>query len=322
MLTYRKVPHPKYERHIVPKPVHQGSAYGYIYVPEGRKIIGTVEHQTGGVYDTPQGIFNLFGPGGERYGDALTDYVTGKDGILWMLNDPRGTRAGWANGGGVGQAGGLEGDGPAFYAKYGARGVDTMLVSNENCSGFTEENFTDRQIQTIGELEAYWHDQAMCPWDTYPLNPNQGAVVQSFLHYEFGTTSCGKKRLDDATRYQAIAKGLMRKYQEGGTGSPEPPQVPPQPTPEVPGGITLEQAKERFGKLTLHLPDGRTVKRGFNIKGAISLAWAQRAAKEGLWPEADQSWIMDDEGSDLQIVTFSGGWVLLKKAPRQSLQWV
>lgn len=319
--VYGRVKHPAYERRIVPKPVHRGSAWGYIYVPQGRTILGTVEHQTGG-RDTPQSIYNLFGPGGERYGDALTDYVTGKDGTLWMLNDPEGTRAGWANGGGVGLAGGLEGDGPAFFAKHGAWGIDTQLVSNENCLAFSEPNLTPQQIQRDGELEAFWHDRARCPWDTYPLNPNQAGIVYSFLHFEFGTTTCGKTMLDDITKIQAVAKGILKQAQIGGDASPVPPEVPPQPDPEIPGGLSLATARRRFGKLRLRLPDGRTVERGFHPRGGISLAWARRAAKEKVWPAAADGWILLDEGKEIQVITFEGSWVLLKKAPRHTLEWV
>jgi hypothetical protein len=217
-IPFGRVPHPPYVRAIVSKPVHYGSAYGYIYVPNGRKNVGVVHHEWLGVssLDFHLGFFAC--PNGERCSNAMVDYFIHKDGTIYMLNDPAGNRAGWANGGGVGSPGGLEGDGPAFYAKFGSVGIDQRLISIEY-QKLDNENFTPAQIKAGGALAAYWHDQDGQLGSEHPYTSKYN-IVTSFLHFEFGTTSCGKNELDDISKVQDDTKQIMMKYYKKTTMMP------------------------------------------------------------------------------------------------------
>ncbi len=319
-MTFGRVPKPTMTVMIVSKPANTGSAYGYDYVPGGRNIIGLVHHETQG-RGSGKFYHDFFScPNGERCKNALVDFFIDRQGNIFQFNDPFGVRAGWANGGGVGQAGGLEGDGPAFYARFGAAGINNRLVSIEYESTDAED-FTAAQVQAGGSLAAWIHDRDGQPWDRHPFVPKYGCVT-SFLHYEFGTTNCGKGELDDITKIQAVTKGIMRQYQEGGTGTPEQPQVPPQPAPAIPGGLTLAEATKRFGRVEKHTPDGKTVTGGFDPTGIISLAWAHRSAAEGIWPEIESWWELVDKSGDVRhLVVFANGWLFVKAAPRAAWTW-
>jgi len=320
-ITFGRVPKPAMVEMIVSKPSHNGSAYGYDRVAP-RKPVGLVHHETQG-RGTGQWYHDFFScPNGERCRNALVDFLIDKAGTIFMFNDPFGTRAGWANGGGVGSPGGLEGDGPAFYAKFGAAGINQRLVSIEYVKT-TSENFTDAQVQAGGALAAWIHDKDGQRWDEHPYTSKYG-LVTSFLHFEFGTTNCGKGELDDITRVQAVTKGIMRKWQENGSSDPVDPDVPPLPEPEIPGGLTLAEATERFGKATRHNKDGTVQidRFGFDPDGPISLSWAHRAAVEQTWPEIEDWYVLEDSGEMFQLVTFSNDWRLIQVAERQGWQWV
>lgn len=320
-VTFGRVPKPAMVEMIVSKPAHTGSAYGYDYCPP-RKPVGLVHHETQG-RGTGQWYHDFFScPNGERCRNALVDFLIDKAGTIFLFNDPFGTRAGWANGGGVGSPGGLEGDGPAFYAKFGASGINQRLVSIEYVKT-TDENFTDAQVQAGGALAAWIHDRDGQRWDEHPFTSKYG-LVTSFLHFEFGTTNCGKGELDDITRVQAVTKGIMRKWQDGGKDDPVDPDVPPLPEPEIPGGLTLAQATERFGKATRHNKDGtvQVDRFGFDPQGPISLSWAHRAAAEKVWPEIEDWYVLEDSGETFQIVTFANDWRLMQVAERQGWQWI
>lgn len=320
-ITFGRVPKPAMQTAIVSKPIHTGSAYGYDYVPGGRKIVGLVHHETMGRGTGPwyRDFFSC--PNGERCRNALVDFVIEKTGAIWMLNDPFGNRAGWANGGGVGEPGGLEGDGPAFYAKFGASGINNRLISIEY-EKLSSENFTDAQVQSGGALAAWIHDRDGQRWDEHPFTSKYGCVT-SFLHFEFGTTNCGKEEIDDISRVQAVTKGIMRKWQDGGASTPIPPDVPPQPPVTIPGGLTIEEAKRRFGKATRYKDGNVEADRfGFDPGGPISLAWAHRAAVEQTWPEIEDWYVLEDSGQALQLVTFSNDWRLVMVHERQGWQWM
>jgi hypothetical protein len=316
-LVFGKVPHPPHTKVIVSK--EGGGGFDRV---APRRIVGGVHHETLGVPSNAGPWYaQFFGcPGGERCGNALVDYVIEKDGDIYMLNDPRGTRSPWASGGGVGLPGGLEGDGPAFVAEFGVSAINGRNVSIEYVK-LGNENFTDKQVQSGGALMAYWHDQDSQPWSTHPYVARYNCVV-SFLHYEFGTTSCGKNEEDDIGRVQAVSKGIMQRYQTGAGGNPVPPDVPPQPPSGIPGGLTLEEATKRFGTVTVHDTDGTTAEYPFKKDGAISLAWAHRAAKEGVWPEAEDWYILEDSDKVFQIVTFANDWRLVQVAERAGWQWM
>lgn len=311
-ITFGRVPHPAHRKEIANKS-RPGQGYDLV---SPRKNVGMTWHEWMGSYIP--GFFSC--PNGERCANALVDYAILKDGTIIMLNDPRGTRSPWASGGGVGLPGGLEGDGPAFVAKFGVGAINARTVSVEIVK-LDGEQYTQKQIDAAAALAAYWHDQDGQRWDEHPYTSKYG-IVTSFLHYEFGTTNCGKGELDDISKVQAATKGIMRKYQEGGSDVPVPPDVPPLPEPEIPGGLTLAQAKERFGTVTKHHPDGTTTTGGFDPNGVISLAWAHRAAAEKVWPKIEDWYVLKDSGEPFQIVTFANDWRLAQVSERAGWNWV
>lgn len=315
--VYRRVPHPPFVDLPVAKPATGG--FGYTKIPAGsRRIVGVMNHETQG-RGSGEWYRNFFScPGGQRCSDALVDYLITRDGIIFRLNDPANDRSPWANGGPLG----LEGDGPAFYARFGAHGVNNSLISIEY-EKLDTEDFTDAQVHAGGLLNAYWHDQDGQDWESYPYVPRYGCVT-SLAHFEIGTTSCGLGELDDIARVQAVARGEMRRWQTMSStpGEPLPPSVPEQPEiPELPGGLTVEEATSRFGVLVKHTPDGKTKRAPFDPRGVISLAWLHRCVETGEWPQAEDWWALSDSGSALDIVTFSNDWQLIRVAERQGLMW-
>lgn len=320
--VYRKVPHPPFIDLPVSKP--NGGGYGYTQIPKGsRKIVGVMNHETQG-RGSGQWYRDFFScPGGDRCGDALVDYFIDRKGQIYRLNNPANDRSPWANGGPLG----LEGDGPAFYARFGASGVNNSLISIEY-EKYDAEDFTAAQVQSGGLLNAYWHDQDEQDWESYPYVPRYSCVT-SLAHFEIGTTNCGKGELDDITRVQAVARGEMKKWQTQADGPsvPDEPDVPDQPdVPTLPGGATLAEAVKAFGTLTRHTPDGTTKVMPFDPTGPISLSYTHRCVEEfGLdyakWPRSEDWWQITDSGKTLDIVTFSNPWQLIRTAERQGLMW-
>ncbi len=319
-LIFGRVPRPPMVEMIVEKPVHQSSGFGYDRAPAPRQNVGLVHHETQG-RGSGQFYHDFFScPDGERCKNALVDFFIDREGTIFMFNDPFGTRAGWANGGGVTEAGGLEGDGVRFFAIFGANGINFRLVSIEY-EKRTEEDFTDAQIQAGGALAAWIHDLDGQPWEQHPFVPKYGCVT-SFLHFEFGTTDCGKGELDDISRVQAVTRGIMRRFQQGGSSAPIDPQVQDLPPVELPGGLTLQEAEARFGTYRKHLPDGRIVTGGFDPEGVISLAWAQRAAEEGVWPRIEDWYVFEGSAAILNLVTFDNEWIMVQQSERSGMMWV
>ena len=277
----------------------------------------------------------FFGPSGERYTNALVDYAIMRDsaGTIIRLNNPRGTRSPWASGGGV-EHGGLEGDGPAFYNKFGLGAINAKLVSTEIVKS-DAQNYTDAQIESAARLAAYWHDQDGQYYFEHPYTTKYG-IVTSFLHFEFGTTDCGKGELDDITKVQARTRAIMQQYQEGATEQPpdNPPDVPDLPDLQLPGGISLDKAKERFGtlrKIDAKVGTSKLIGTfGFDQNGVISLGWAQKCAEVfgadyDKWPAAGD-WIVFQEPIDKNtndFITFDG-WDqnMIRKNEQQGFMWV
>ncbi len=319
-VRFGRVPHPPFERAIVPKPAHTSSGSGYDWVPSGRRIVGMVHHEWMGVGTESfhKGFFAC--PNGERCKNALVDYIIMKNGKIIMINEPIGNRSPWASGGGVGSPGGLEGDGPAFVAKFGVPAINARNVSIEYVK-HDSERFTQEQVQAGGALAAYWHDQDGQLWNEHPFT-SKHRLVTSFLHFEFGTTTCGKGELSDITRVQAVTKGIMRQHQQSGSGGPIEPHVPTQPSPTLPGGLTLAEARNRFGTLKRHNQDGSKENFSFDPSGIISLAWAHRSAAEDDWPRSKNWYVLDNDGDSLQIVTFANDWHLVQASQRSGFSWI
>lgn len=319
---FRRVPHPPFVNLPVSKP--SGGGYGYTQIPKGsRKIVGVMNHETQG-RGSGQWYRDFFScPGGARCADALVDYLITRDGTIYRLNDPGNDRSPWANGGPLG----LEGDGPAFYARFGASGINNSLISIEY-EKLDTEDFTAAQVQSGGLLNAYWHDQDAQDWEHYPYVERYGCVT-SLAHFEIGTTNCGKGELAGITRIQSVARGEMKHWQTGADGPavPDEPDVPDQPdVPTLPGGAVLAEVVKAFGTLTKHTPDGKTKGAPFDPRGIISLSYTHRCVAEfGLaytkWPSAEDWWQITDSGKVLDIVTFSNPWQLVRIGDRQGIMW-
>jgi hypothetical protein len=325
-----RVPMPPVIDRIVSKPVVR-SGYGYDQCPP-RDIIATCTHEwQGSGRETIDFVATFFGPSGERYTNALVDVATMPDGRLVLLNDPFGTRAPWANGGGV-ESGGLEGDGVFFYNKFGLGAINTRITSNEIVKSDSAQ-YTAEQIAAAGAWNAWIHDRDGHFYTEFPYVSKYGGVMD-YLHFEFGTTNCGVGEQDDITKVQAVAKGIMQKYQTNASGPsvPNDPEVPPLPDPELPAGIPLSVAKARFG--SVRKIDAKTGKvlsiGGFDPRGVISLGWARRCADVfgedfDKWP-AGGDWITDTEAIDrdrIDLITFDRSpWTMFRANEKAGFDWV
>jgi hypothetical protein len=305
-VVFGRVPHPPFTDAIVPKP---GEGAGFTRVSP-RQIAGVCNHRTYGL-GSAWVTHNLFKTGGERQWDALTDYVVGLDGLILRLNDPRGTRSPWANGG----SDGLEGDGPAFVQRFGVAGINDRLVSVENV-GMDTTPFEGAQFERSAALTAYWHDQARCRWDSYPVHQDFG-VVTDMQHYEFATKACpfqGFRSMTDA--FQERVREIMREHQ----GEPATPPPPP-PGPVLPPGWTEAKLSKRFGRLTRYHATGTTT-HGFSMTGPVSNAWVARGIEEKRelrdLPPATTWTTIEQDGAKLHTILFDGAglrnWLLVKLA--------
>lgn len=334
-LTTGRVPHPTVDIRDISKPDVQ-SGYGYDRVQSRRgRIKGCCWHEWMGRMTVEQAL-RFFGPGGERYGNALVDYTIFPDGILIRMNDPEGTRSPWASGGGV-ESGGLEGDGIFFYAKFGLGAINSQLISTEIMK-LDSEDYTPAQIEMAAQLAAHWHDKDGQFWFEHPYTSKYGGVM-SFLHFEFGTTTCGLGELDDLTKVQARTREIMKSWQYTGApsqpGEVDPPDVPTLPDIVLPGNISLDKARERFGKLRKidskkGSVAGLIATYEFDPKGVISLGWAQKCAEVfkddfDKWPAAGD-WIVIGEPVDKNVNDFIyfDRWDqnMIRKSEKQGFVWV
>lgn len=142
---------------------------------------------------------------------------------------------------------------------------------------------TSAQLASSIALQAWVHDQAKQPWETYPYHPNY-KVVTSMQHFEFATKPCPLQGIRGQTDlYQDGVRGLMKKYQLRDEGSdPVPPVDPVPPTGQWPNGWTTSGLTKRFGGLIRFSDTGEVKEMAFNEKGPISNLWVARGEKEGI----------------------------------------
>lgn len=341
------VPFPPKGRLLIVKKPGERAGFDRV-VSRKNRIAGVCDHITAG-RGTIEGYAAFFGTGGERAWDALVDILIDRDGNWAWYNYPYddalgGTRAGWANGG----ADGLEGDGPAYVRVFGIEGVNSCLVSKEHVA-VEGEDLTPAQEDTSVRITAAVMQRAKVKWDEYPLNSNVGCVTE-LQHYEFATKPCPGTVVRNSTdRRQNQVRSLLKIAQT----TPKPGTTPssttttrPPVTPTTPGPITpvpptkpvenpahdlypdgmdsLEKAEAAFGTGEKHYADGHDHGFGFNPTSAVSLAWLKEFAEEGIWPQVDEWWELENSnGTIRQVVTFKRSpRVLVHMADRAGWRWI
>jgi hypothetical protein len=325
-LIFGRVPHPPFVDLIVDNRFWQDLG--------PRRAVGVCQHSMVG---TLRGSYTYILPGGG--GQALWDYSVGgatdgaNDGVIWRHNDPKGRRAGWANGG----SDGLEGDGPLFVRTLGIDAINRDLVSIERSDGgnYQSQPMSPKQFESIAQLTAYWFDQARVPWNTYPVNPNVGCVTH-MIHKEFATKDCPFppvyneiSRLQD--RVRAILKAAQTVAPDAGNELP-PEQPIEQDHDRYPNGWTAAALKDQWGVLPRVNPGGSVTSLHFAVTknpiAAIANAWIARGAADGITTISDlpkpQLWqvIAVDEDTKSDLITFEGGreaWQLWR--PNKWVPW-
>lgn len=339
-LTYGKVPHPDFiDRYI---PDEQTGAWNDL----GPRVpVGVCRHtMVGTLWGTDKWF--RFDPDTNRWPSGLTDYGVGGstdgeyDGVLLRWNNPRGIRSGWANGG----SDGLEGDGIPFVRVMGVNGINRNLVSIERSDGglpYTQL-MSDKQFETIAQLEAYWMDQARVPHTTYPRNPNvfnaqyKDGIITDLHHLEFAIKGCPwKPVIDEVIRFQARVREILKQWQGDASTDPVPPSIP---AGDIwPNGWTTEQLIDRFGEMPrIDLRKGLsgmvTSVLTFNPQGVVSNAWVKRAADAGITdykriPMPSHLTVTaskDGVSSETVIIPRSGypDWVLFKGDGNAGWMWL
>lgn len=166
---------------------------------------------------------------------ALTDYGIGGaldtnvdgasgNGLIFRWNEPTNERAPIANGDNEGLV--LSEKGRAFAEAYNYK-INARLVSIEvsGCSGECTPNYccgdgvetdvTAEQIDSIGRLVAYYHDQAGQSYKTFPADPKTG-VETCLEHSDFSDKGCPyPKLMAKRELYLARAREIMEAAQTG-----------------------------------------------------------------------------------------------------------
>lgn len=300
-MTYQfgNVPHPSY----LDRPIVKPAGFGQDNLGR-RSVKGVVYHRMIGSLWGTDNYFRLPSVG------ALTDYGVGtapqdgtaNDGLIIRWNDPLGLQSGWASGTYSSFA---YGDGAAFVAKYGIDAINRDQASIE-VSGLTYETpITDKTIDSIARISAFWGDQYEIPWDKYPISPRDSFSFVRW-HNEFGpdkgTKKCPGSVVMDATDDIILhTADLMKEYQTGNAG----PEVPPvsEPVSIYPHGMDEGIASFLFGKVH---GDPKGAPYSFNPTGPVSKRWLARGTVTGEWPALVSVRQFDDR----MYFAFSDGWVI------------
>lgn len=210
-ITFGNVPKPPMKVMIVPKGA--SGQTGWFQCPP-RHNVGFMAHETQGT-SSGEWYYNFFScPNGERCKDALVDFLIDPQGVIYMYNDPEGTRAPWANGGGALQSGGLEGDGVAYVDYFGLGAVDTKTISCEIVKSHGAP-MTAKQIVSLGKLFAYYADRDQQPWANWPAIAKYGGTRVYLNHFEVGTTNCFINTDDNDKVIAEVQKNLKAAQADG-----------------------------------------------------------------------------------------------------------
>lgn len=198
-----------------------------------RRINAILLHRMLGTLDGTDAYFR-----NEAAGSALTDFGIGL-GKVYQWNDPFATvngvwRAPWANG----PATDVEGNGTAYFNRYGISAVNRDVASVE-IAGYYDDPVPMSDLDRVIETVAWIADRARISWRIWPKN-NDG--IHCLLgHFEFSPKLCPG----------SVVIGLMPEIEErvftrlrfdqGGMGqspAPPPPRFPGLTIPE-PAFLTL-----------------------------------------------------------------------------------
>lgn len=210
-LVFGRVPKPPMKVMIVPKGA--SGQTGWFQCPP-RHNVGFMAHETQGT-SSGEWYYDFFScPNGERCKDALVDFLIDPQGVIYMFNDPEGTRAPWANGGGALQSGGLEGDGVAYVDYFGLGAVDTKTISCEIVKNHGAP-MTAKQIVSLGKLFAYYADRDQQPYTNWPAIAKYGGTRVYLNHFEIGTTNCFINPDDNDKVIAEVQKNLKAGQADG-----------------------------------------------------------------------------------------------------------
>lgn len=276
-LVYGQVKHPPFVDRYIPN--WENAAWNDL---GQRHIVGVCQHTMVG---TLTGTDLWFRRGAASTG--LTDYGVGLDGTIYRWNDPLGRRAGWANGG----SDGLEGDGPLFVRTLGIDAINRDLVSIERDDRGDPYNcpFEGKQFEACALLTAHWFDQALVPWDSFPVNPHVG-VVTHMEHFEFATKGCPHTPVISQTdALQARIRAILKAAQTAtaGTTTEQPPAPVEQDHSKWPNGWTEAELTSRWSVPRYVDLLGRESRHVFHADYPLPNAWVARGVKEGITKVAD-----------------------------------
>lgn len=287
------------------QPVPGNGVLGYdlLGTRKGR-IVGTCVHRMdGGLL----GTFNSFSD--DNFG-ALADYGVGGqfeidhgrpelDGVIWKFNDPEGERTPWANGFNPdnGEHASDNADGIAFRRTFAGEETpwNRRLVSIETSgclgSGFcggVETPVTDKQVESIARLIAYWHDRIGVPWNVFPNHPGF-AIRTQLVHECFTTKRCpGDKLKARLPEIRDRAQKIMRAAQTGSDGPFDPPAVDTDPLAIA--GNDEGILSRWFGKVDAE--NGQHV--AFTPRGRVPRLWGFGGAATGQYPTIEGVQVFPD----------------------------
>jgi hypothetical protein len=295
-------------------------------------MLGTVCHITDG-NNTVDEIVRLFGVGGGRAYDALTEAVIGRDGRGALMNDPWSAdplegsgRTPWASG----RTDGLEGPGVSYVQQYGANAVNHNLFATEHCA-IDGQVLTDAQFDLSCRVHAVVITREGIAWDKWPYNPRARGLYVAFKHRDFSTKACpGKGWTEDYHRaWVDDVRAEAKKLQTGfGTPAGPAPTAPEEEPALFPLGLTEAQVAGYWsaaGGLKRRLEDGAVRVYPFDPVGPIGATWLARGRESGVFPAALEWWV---DPSGWNFVTFGAGggvdWVLGIPTPvgRADWRWV
>ena len=249
---------------------------------------GIVLHRMLGTLLGTDGYFR-----GEAAGRALTDFGVGI-GRVYQWNDLRGRRAPWASG----PADGVDGDGTAFFARYGINAINRDCASVE-IEGNYEMPLPVADKQRLIELVAWLADSWLgVTWEQWPRN--RDGIHALLGHSEFTNSKICPGPVVYAFVPELIesVRARLRQFQVGAaddTGSSTP------PVKRFPVDIPDEVVLAMFAEAN---PDV--------AKGPVTAAWLAACKRDNRWYVFERK----VDGDDGWAYWIFGGAVIRAKGGR------